>query len=93
MKKLDIESIILKNENLHVIAYNKEKTFIVGVDENTNKAYYSTTDFQADMLSEMPYNYCQWVAPLLKKLNYGNVTHDTETDYYEILIKVDRSEY
>ncbi len=78
-----VENVIEENKDLHTIAYSSK--FIVGYDKTTKRACYITETFESDLISRMPYEYQDWVGPLLDALNIEIETVDDDKEYYEKL--------
>lgn len=82
------ELIIEENDNLHIIAFNKNQ--VLAMDKKTDKAYffYNTGNMQFcfNLLSEVNDTFAKWFNFIIEKLNFSLESKETENDYFNILI-------
>jgi len=82
-----VENVIEENENLHIIAFNKNQ--VLAMDKKTDKVYFfyntGNMEFCFNLLSEVGEPFKKWFNFIIDKLNFSIESKETENDYFDTL--------
>ena len=84
------EGFMEDHPEIHVIAFNSDS--ILGVDKNAGKKMHYVyqpdpdTVFHWHLLAEVGKLHLWWFTETLAMLKYNVENHETDTDYYEVLV-------
>jgi hypothetical protein len=85
------DMIMEENNHLHIIAFNSDSVLAVDYNDN-NKAHFfykvnEDMSFHFNMLCEVGRGWQYWFEEMIKSLHYSIVSMETDTDYFDTLIK------